>query len=311
MSNKSTMPTIMGLCALLMWSCSIPVSRTVAERLGPISTGAYAFTIAGLLGLAHTLFTGKMKQLLLLPGKYLLVCGLIVVTYIVVIYLVIGFASSRQQVIEVGVVNYLWPALTLALSVPLLGARPRLWFWPGVLVAMAGVFIAAGSGGGADDGEKLTLAGMMLNICRHPVIYLSAFCAAVLWGTYSNLSRLMLPDGSAGGVSAFLLTAGLVLWLMRPLAPYAESWTPGVAAELAFAAVFPSCLAYVFWERAMKGGSVRLVVSASYAVPVLSTILGSLHFGVMPQSTVWLACGLVVVGAVMCRLSISEPAASA
>jgi hypothetical protein len=61
-----------------------------------------------------------------LPLSYLVGCGLLFVTYTVLLFLAIGLARGRQQVLEVGLLNYLWPALTILLSVVLLNKRARL-----------------------------------------------------------------------------------------------------------------------------------------------------------------------------------------
>ena len=50
--------------------------------------------------------------------------------------------ESREEVLAVGLINYLWPSLTLLLSVPILGYRSRWFLGPGMLVATAGMVVA-------------------------------------------------------------------------------------------------------------------------------------------------------------------------
>jgi drug/metabolite transporter (DMT)-like permease len=52
----------------------------------------------------------------------------------------VGLAKSREQVLEIALVNYLWPALTILLSLPLLKQRARLWLLPGTELALTGIF---------------------------------------------------------------------------------------------------------------------------------------------------------------------------
>jgi drug/metabolite transporter (DMT)-like permease len=73
---------------------------------------------------------------------------------------------------------------------------------------------------------------------------------------------------------------------------------------LLFVAVCPLLLAYVFWDIAMRKGRMILVVSFSYLTPLLSTFVSCLYLRVLPGMNVWIACVLVIGGALICRYSI-------
>jgi drug/metabolite transporter (DMT)-like permease len=70
--------------------------------------------------------------------------------------------------------------------------------------------------------------------------------------------------------------------------------------------VFPTFLAYTFWDRAMRKGNIILVASFSYFTPLLSIIISSLYLQVVIKNNLWIACGLVIVGAVICKFSIVD-----
>jgi len=72
--------------------------------------------------------------------------------------------------------------------------------------------------------------------------------------------------------------------------------------------VFPTFLAYLFWDRAMRKGKIILVASFSYFTPLLSIIISSLYLQVVIKPSLWIACGLVIVGAVICKFSIIDKA---
>jgi hypothetical protein len=63
-----------------------------------------------------------------------------------------------------------------------------------------------------------------------------------------------------------------------------------------------SNLAYGFWERALRKGSVILVVSASYMTPLFSTIVSSAYLRVGVGLRLWLGCALAVLGAALCNV---------
>jgi len=76
-------------------------------------------------------------------------------------------------------------------------------------------------------------------------------------------------------------------------------------------AVLPGLLAYVFWEAAMRKGHMVLVAAIVYCICLLSTIISCLYLGVAMSFELWLACGLVIAGAVTCNWSIIERSATA
>jgi drug/metabolite transporter (DMT)-like permease len=76
--------------------------------------------------------------------------------------------------------------------------------------------------------------------------------------------------------------------------------------ELAYMAVFPTILAYAFWDAAMRKGNATLVASLSYLTPLLSIIIGALYLGVGTGWNLWAGCLLVIAGSVTCKLSVEE-----
>jgi len=136
--------------------------------------------------------------------------------------------------------------------------------------------------------------------------YLLAFMAAISWGLYSILVRRWAGHTEGEAVPLFLLGTGLVLIVIRFLFPEESCWTPRVVVELLYMSVFPTFLAYTFWDRAMRKGNIILVASLSYFTPLLSIIISSLYLRVAVKANLWIACGLVIVGAVICKFSIMD-----
>ena len=130
--------------------------------------------------------------------------------------------------------------------------------------------------------------------------------AAISWGLYSILVRRWAGHTEGGAVPLFLLSTGLVLTAIRFMFPEESYWTPRVIAELLYMSIFPTFLAYLFWDRAMRKGNIILVVSFSYFTPLLSIIISSLYLQVAVKANLWIACGLVIVGAVICKFSIID-----
>jgi drug/metabolite transporter (DMT)-like permease len=232
-------------------------------------------------------------------------CGALFVVYEFCLYVAIGLASSRQQVLEVGIINYLWPGLTLAFSIPILKRRARPWLVPGMLMAFAGVFLAAA------QRESFSWASLPAGGRGRLLPYLLAFVGAICWGLYSNFSRRWAANAQGVGVPLFLLATGVVMALLRPVFHESSDWAREglpltVYVVLVYIALVPGLLAYVFWDFAMRRGRMILVAAFSYLTPLFSTLVSCLYLQVWPARGLWIACGLLVGGAFICKLSIEE-----
>ena len=124
------------------------------------------------------------------------------------------------------------------------------------------------------------------------------------WALYSNLSRRW--GGEGGGVPLFVLASGLVVLPLRVWLGETSTWNVRVVGELLYMAIFVTVVAYVCWDQAMRKGNVVLVAALSYATPLLSTVFSAAYLGVVPGPAIWIACGLVIVGAAVCRLAVEE-----
>ncbi len=300
MSRSNTGASLAGLGACVLWASTIGVSRLLTEPLGPMTTGGVLFVLAGLVCGAWTYRTAEgRRQLRGLPLRYLLGCGAIFIAYEASLYGAVGLAAGRQQVVEVGVINYAWPGLTLLLSIPLLGRRPRWTFPLGILIATAGVVVVMAPRGG------WSLEGFIANLQANAVPYALAVSAAVTWALYSNLIRRWTPDVRGGALPLFLLVGGVIMLAARGLVDDGPPrWSWGILPPLAFMVVGPTMLSYILWDVAMRRGNPTLVASAAYITPILSTLTSAIVLQILPAPAVWLGCVLVVGGAVVCRVSL-------
>lgn len=105
--------TLIGLAAIVLWSTMVGLIRGVSEGLGPVGGAAMIYSLSGLL----LIFTVGFPQIRQIPRPYLLAGSLLFVSYEICLALSVGLAGSRQQAIEVGMVNYLWPSLTILFAI--------------------------------------------------------------------------------------------------------------------------------------------------------------------------------------------------
>lgn len=296
-------PTALGGLSILFWSTTIACSRSLTEQLGPLTSGATVYLAAGVI--ACGVLAGRGR---LLPGlrhadrRYLFGCGGLMAVYTLLLYVAVGLARTREQVITVTVANYLWPGLTLLLAVPLLGWRARpIFLVVGTILGLAGVALAVGA-----DGIQ---GSARLSWSVHAATTFPALLAAIAWALYSNLSRRWAAQAAAGAMPLFLLATGIVLLVARLFFPEHSDWTGHVFWEAAYMVCFPTLLAYVFWDNAARRGDLSLVAALSYLTPLLSVMVSAVYLGVAIKPLQWLAGALVVAGAVLCKRSIRTSSA--
>lgn len=279
-----------GFAAILLWSLTVAFGRSLSERIGPLAAGACVYLGAGIPLTLHALRQhGAVRRLRDAPPAYIFGCGALFVCNNSAIYLALGLAANRQQVLEVALINYLWPMLTIVFSLVFLGRRASLWLAPGIALAASGIFLVL------TQGESLTWAAMRQNLSTRPSAYGMAAVAALSWSLYSTLTRRWTTPATGGAAPFFVLATGLVLLVAAFARPHPMAWSPGAVAEVAILAG-ASGLAYVFWDLAMRKGDVILVAAGSYLTPFFSTVVSCLYLRLLPGLDLWIGCGLLIAG---------------
>ncbi len=277
------------------------VSRSLTEQLGPLTAAASVYLIGGLFCLVY-IVCGKdrIQHIKNLPRRYLWGCGTLFVLYMLFIFLAIGVASDRNQVLEIGLINYLWPALTILFSLFLFDCKTNLILLiPGTLFALLGIFLAL------TPDSPISLTSLLANIASNPIPYGLAMLAAIAWALYSNVTRLWACSQDGSGVSLFIPATGLILLFLSYVNGEDGSWTLRAGIE-AIALGSATALAYVLWEIAMKKGDMVWVVACSYFTPFLSTLFGCLYLGIRAGIILWLGCASLIIGSFLTRYAVFD-----
>jgi len=290
--------TLLGLLAILLWSSTVALARRISEQLGPLSAGAAVYLTASLfLAALYWAKERSFRKLRQLPRRYVLGCGALFVLYTLALFLALGRATDRSQTVEVGLLNYLWPAFTILFSLWLLGNQASLGLVPGTLLGLSGVVLVL------TQGAAFSWGSFVANILSNPVAYGLGLVAAISWGLYSNLARRWGTADSEGAVLLFTLATGLAFAVMRWLRPEAGATNLRVLGEVAFLAS-ATALGYLFWDIAMRKGNVMLVAACSYLTPFFSTVVSSIYLRVVPTVNLWLGCALIIAGSFLSWRSI-------
>lgn len=292
--------TSLGLVAILFWSTTIAFSRSLSEQLGTVTAAAAIHLAGGTLGCMIFLRSrADYRRVFKLPRPYLLGCGGLFGLYGVTLYLAIGLSVTRQQVVEIGIINYLWPGLTLAFSIPLLKQRGKIMLLPGIIVSLIGVALVMWQ-------PNVSMVDLWSGAWAvNPWPYLLALVAAVSWGLYSNFARRSAYQlDTRGAVPIFLLVTGLLLACARLFLNEQSHFSGTALLELGYLALVPTVLAYVYWDIAARRGDLNLIATFSYLTPLFSTLASCLYLRVFPGVNIFVGCLLVIGGALVCRASI-------
>jgi len=274
--------TLIGGTAVLMWA-TLALLTTLTGSVPPFQLVAMAFAVAFALALARWLIGGGAITAHLrwpLPVWLLGVGGLFG-------YHFFYFMALRNApAVEASLIAYLWPLLIVVFSALLPGERLRWWHLAGTLAGLLGTVLLVTDGGRVAFREAHWLGYAMAVLC------------AFTWSTYSVLSRRFghVPTDAVGGFCGVtaLLAAICHLAFEATVWPRGLEWLAVLGLGLG-----PVGAAFFTWDVGVKHGDIRALGAASYAAPLLSTVL-LISFG-KGQATwvVGAACVLIVGGAVL------------
>ncbi|WP_261824286.1 aromatic amino acid DMT transporter YddG [Vibrio neonatus] len=280
--------TLYGIAAILLWSCVIGIARKVAELLGPIGGAASIYTVATLVLICVV----GSPQLKTLSKRYVLVAGGLFTAYEVCLSLAIGMANSRQQALDMAVINYLWPALTVLIAVISSSKKTNSWVYPSVALAFIGVAWAI------TGDQSLSVSQLAQNVQSNPATYAMALIGAFLWAIYCNITKRLSQGKNA--ITLFFAMTASVLWIR-----YALSSEPALSFNLEstfyllLAAVIMAS-GYGLWNSGIMQGNMLLLATLSYFTPIFSTLFSSIILGVALSASFWQGVVMVVIGSLIC-----------
>jgi drug/metabolite transporter (DMT)-like permease len=248
--------TFSGLIAVLLWS-TLAALTARSGAVPPFQLATMSFGIAGVIGCVILVLRGETQVLRQPAIAWALGVGGLAG------YHALYFAALRTAPpLEASLVAYSWPLLIVLLSATLPGERLSQRHFIGAILGFVGA-ISVITGGAAGSG-----------ITANAVTgYALAFAAAGVWAGFSVLSRRLahVPPGAMAGFC--LATAAVSAALHLPFE--ATVWPDSGAAWLAvlLLGLGPVGTAFFFWDIGVKRGDIQFLGTASYAAPLLSSLL--------------------------------------
>jgi len=276
----------------LFWAGNIVLGRGVVGMVPPIALAYWRWTGAFLVavGFAWPYLKQDAPVLLRHWRMMLLLSATGIATYNTMSY--IGLTSTTA--LNVLLLQSAGPLFIILWAFVLFGERPTFWQASGVVVSLLGVATIAA------HGSLETLLGLSLN--RGDVWILAAM---LIYGIYAALFRVR---PSARPLSFLVATMGIGSMMILPFYVWETAQGgriqggPPAWLAMAYVAVFPSFIAYLFFNRGIELIGAGRAGQSWHLMPVFGSILAVLFLG--ETFHIYHAVGIVMIAAGILLASI-------
>lgn len=276
--------------APLFWSGNFVLGRALHDSIPPIALSFWRWAVALMILLPFVV--PRARDLALAVRRHWVILTLLgvlgVTNFNTFVYLGLQTTTATNAVLLVSTT----PVLILILSFLLLGQAVRPLQGVGVVLSLAGVgaIVAAG--------DPAALADLALNAGD-----LWIMGAVASWALYSVCLRWR-PSGMD---PLLFLTATIVTGLVPLLPLYLWDLTRGNTLSLdavtigavGYVALFPSVLAYIFWNRGVAELGANRTGQFLHLMPVFGTLLSLLVLGERLALYHLVGIGLIAAGIVL------------
>jgi drug/metabolite transporter (DMT)-like permease len=268
-------PNVHALCAIALWAS--------LASLGLLLTHLPPFLLTGLALVIGSVPAWPLVRHWKVPAGTLAlgVYGLFGFHFLLFI------ALRHAPPVEANLVNYLWPLFIVLLAPAILpGLRLRARHVVAALLGFAGAVLAIVGAAGGDLRTGWAWG------------YLPALGSALVWSTYSLLTRRVAPFPTAA-IGLFGLVSGLLALACHVALEPRVALAGRDAVLLAVMGLGPLGAAFFLWDKALKTGDPRQIGILSYVTPLASTVLLLLVSGRALTWPVAAAAALIIVAAVV------------
>lgn len=292
---SKNLATLIGFSAILQWSSIVGLLKKVSANIGADLAVLFMYSLSAVLLFA--LF--RIPNLKQIPRKYLFGATALFVVYEICFSYAIALAQNAQQAIEISLVNYLWPSMTILMLILFKELNFNKWVILGLGISLAGVFYIQ-TGNGAID-----LATVLSHMQSNPLSYGLAFIGASLWSLYCVMTKKYSQGHNP--ITLFFIATSAVLWL-KMLVLHPEQFAQIVhidATTLMYMLMVSTVtgLGYAAWNIGINRGNITMLVTLSYFSPIFSSIMSMWILQTPLSKTFWLGAIMVTLGSFVCWIS--------
>jgi drug/metabolite transporter (DMT)-like permease len=288
--------TLIGFSAVAMWAL-LALLTDASGTMPPFQLSALTFTIGTCVGLFSRLFMPAAAKSEKIPP----VVWLIGIAGLFGYHFFYFTALRNAPAVEASLIAYLWPLLIVLGSALMPGEKLAWNHVAGALLGLCGTVLIVTKGGGLAFDARYAFGYAMAAVC------------AVLWASYSLLSRRFSAVPTS--IVTWFCAATALLSLVCHLALEQTVWPANAGQWLAVAGLglMPVGAAFYAWDIGVKRGNIQVLGAASYAAPLLSTLVLIAGGFAEPSYRILAACVLITGGAVLAAKSLlcRKPATAA
>ncbi|MFC3853977.1 DMT family transporter [Salinispirillum marinum] len=274
--NKAT---LIGSVSVLLWGTLALLTKLTGGAIPEFQLLAMTFGIAFLLMAVRWWRAGHMG---LRFARQPVLAWCLGVGGLFGYHFVYFKAMTLAPAVEVSLLAYLWPLLIVIFSSLLPGESLRAQYLVGAGLALVGCWLLIG--GNVDGFSREFLPG-----------YVAALMCALIWSSYSVLSRLVrtVPTDAVGWFCGVTAVLALLCHLMLEETVWPAGWAQWVG--VVGLGLGPVGLAFFTWDHGVKHGNIQLLGTLAYGAPLISVLL-LLLAGYGSATLAVLSASLFIVG---------------
>jgi drug/metabolite transporter (DMT)-like permease len=274
--------TLVGFIAVAAWAL-LALLTDMTGNVPPLQLLALTFAIGAAPGLVAMVLQPKRRTALHQPFAV----WLIGVGGLAGYHFAYFTALDSAPAIDASLIAYLWPLFIVLGSALMPGEKLKWHHVAGALLGLSGAALIVTKGGAVSFEAKYAFGYAMAGLC------------ALIWSSYSLLSRrnAAVPTDTVTGFCLVTAALGLAAHLM-----FEETVWPQAASEwvaVILLGLVPLGLAFMAWDYGVKHGDIQVLGAASYASPLLSTLVLIAAGRAESSNYTIAACLLITFGAVL------------
>mgnify|MGYP001817831074 FL=1 len=289
-------PYLLLVMTTLFWGGNFNVARAVSGEVPPLGLSFWRWMVAWMI-LFPLAYRSMWRGRHLLVEHWLIVL-LLAVSGVTLFNSLVYLGLQTTTAINASLMQSVNPVFIILLSMLLLGNRPRARQWLGMLVSMAGAVVILTRGDVVVLRELKFASGDLF-----------VLLAVFLWGLYTVLLKKVPADLRGMPLLGYTVTLGTILilpfYLHDTLSGRPLVITPASVASILYVAIFPSVLAYFFWNHATERIGPERTGQFSHLIPVFGILIATLVLGESLQA--YHLAGILLVSAGLLLANFRAP----